>query len=137
MKFLNSYTNKKVGISLVTIQYHNKNYTGKARIHPQDEDKWSEFTGCRYAETRAKIKALKEEHKKKKAACEECRKFVKAVMQYKNFNREDPSSFAMFRQLNRRINEVNKIAEQIGKLEFSLRIAIREQESVNNRINQK
>ena len=43
----------------------------------------------------------------------------------------------MYRQLNRRIKEVNKLAEIIGKKEFNLRVAIRQQDMVNKSINQK
>ena len=73
---------------------------------------------------------------KKKAACEECRKFVVAVSQYANFDKSSPSAKAMFRQLNRRIKEVNEIAEQIGLLQMRLNIAISQQNKVKqNRLN--
>lgn len=134
MIYQNSWSDKERGLSITTIRHKKKNYVGKARLHPDDKHNWSEFTGCRYAEIRAEIKALKAELKEKKQSCEECRKFVNAVMQYKNFNREDPSSKAMFRQLNKRIKEVNSIIEEINHLEFGLKISIRQQDSINNKI---
>lgn len=132
MKFQDSWTNKETRESKVLVAHRKHIYPGYAKCHP--DDPWSEYTGCRYAEMRAQIAALKAEHKEKKAACEEYRKFVKAVMQYKNFDKNDPSARAMFRQLNRRIREVNKLAEQIGLIEFNLKVAIRDQASINRKI---
>jgi hypothetical protein len=129
MYFIDSKTFPKEGTSYAFIRHNKRIYEGKARLHP--DDAFSEFTGCRYAETRAKIKALRAEYRKKKASCEECRKFVRAVTQYNQFNAKDPSAKAMFRQLNRRIKEVNDLANEITRLEFSLRIAMRQQDKLN------
>lgn len=134
MKLKDSYADPASGESYVLVSYKGNTFNGKAKLHPDDE--WSNFTGCRYAEMRAEIKALKDEWKKKKAACEECRKFVVAVSQYANFDKSSPSAKAMFRQLNRRIKEVNEIAEQIGLLQMRLNIAISQQNKVKqNRLN--
>lgn len=135
MQFFNSITSKKTGMSKVVVKYKGLLYSGLAICHPDDE--FSEFTGCRYAEMRAEIKALKAEHKQKKHDCEECRKFVKAVSQYAQFDPKSPSARAMFRQLNCRIKEVNKIAEEIGKREFNLQLAIRQQGKFNSIIQSK
>lgn len=137
MKFISSSTYKKLGFSYVTILEKGKYYTGRAKLHSEDSKNWSEYTGCRYAETRAMIQALKYERKKKKAACEECRKFVKAVSQYKNFDKNSSTAKAMYRQLNRRIKEINKITDQINKMELELRITIRNQDSINKKANKK
>lgn len=126
MRFINSWANKLLRFSDVEVEHKGEKFVGRAYCHP--DDIFSEFTGCRYAEMRAQIKALKAEHRKAKAACEECRKFVVAVTQYKQFNPEDPSSKAMFRQLNQRIKAVNRLAEEISKMEFNLRLAIRQQD---------
>lgn len=129
MYFIDSKTFPEEGTSYAFIRHDKRIYEGKARLHP--DDTFSEFTGCRYAETRAQIKALRAEYKKKKNACEECRKFVRAVTQYSQFNAGDPSAKAMFRQLNRRIKEIDDLADEITKLEFSLRISIRQQDKLN------
>ena len=135
MRFLDSSTVKETGYSTVIIEHKGNKYMGQAKCHP--DDIFSEFTGCRYAQERAEISALKAEWRKKKAKCEECRKFVNAVSQYKVFDKNHPIAKAMYRQLNHRIKEVNKLAEIIGKKEFNLRVAIRQQDMVNKSINQK
>lgn len=134
MQFKDSSTIPETGYSYVIVQHCGNEYMGKAKCHPDDE--WSEFTGCRYAHQRAEINALKDEWRKKKAACEECRKFVVAVSQYSNFDKESLTAKVMFRQLNRRIKEVNQLAEKISKLEFNLRVLIRQQDKAKNLINQ-
>lgn len=132
MKFLTSKTYPDKGLSVVFVEHKGNNYRGEAKLHP--DDTWSEFTGCRFAEERAEIKALKDEYKQKKHDCDECRKFAAAVQQYAKFNPDDPSARAMFRQLNRRIKEVNKLAGAINEKEFNLHVAIRQQDRFNQKV---
>lgn len=132
MKFLTSETYPDKGLSIVSVEYKGNNYQGRAKLHPNDV--WSEFTGCRFAEERAEIKALKAEYKQKRHDCEECRKFVAAVRQYSKFNPKDPSAKAMFRQLNCRIKEVNQLIDKINQKEFNLHVAIRQQDKFNSKI---
>lgn len=134
MKFIDSYADPVSGESYVKVSHKKKIYGGKAKIHP--EDSWSNFTGCRYAELRAEIKALKDEYRQKKHDCEECRKFVVAISQYAKFDKNSSTAKAMYRQLNRRIKEVNKLASIITEKEFSLRVYIRQQDGIKNTIKQ-
>ena len=131
MKFVDSHTCPTTRKSYAAIRYKGKDYKGFAKCHPDDE--WSEYIGCMIAEMRAEIAALKEEYKKKKQSCEECRKFVVAVTQYAKFDKTSPSAKAMFRQLNRRIKEVNKIAEAINRREFELRLKLNQKEYINKK----
>ena len=134
MRFLDSGTVKETGYSTVVIEHKGNKYVGQAKCHP--DDTFSEFTGCRYAQERAEIKALKDEWKQKKHDCDECRKYLIAVSQYAGFDKESSTAKAMFRQLNRRIKEVNKLAENISQRQFNLQGAIKQQDSFNNKIEQ-
>ena len=134
MRFLDSGTVKETGYSTVIIKHKGNEYVGQAKCHP--DDTFSEFTGCRYAQERAEIKALKDEWKQKKHDCDECRKYLIAVSQYAGFDKESSTAKAMFRQLNRRIKEVNKLAEVISQRQFNLQVAIKQQDSFNNKIEQ-
>ena len=134
MRFLDSGTVKETGYSTVIIKHKGNEYVGQAKCHP--DDTFSEFTGCRYAQERAEIKALKDDWKQKKHDCDECRKYLIAVSQYAGFDKESSTAKAMFRQLNRRIKEVNKLAEIISKKQFNLQVAIKQQDSFNNKIEQ-
>ena len=134
MYLVNSFYDEKTGISICEVKHKNQIYSGLSRLHPDDEEAGlgSKYTGCRYAELRAEIAALKNEHKEAKAACEECRKFVKACSQYKNFDKESPTAKAMFRQLSQRIKKVNKLADEINKKLNALNMAIKQKEIVHN-----
>lgn len=133
--FVNSYTDSEAGWSLVMVRLGDMLFEGCAKRHP--EDVWSDFTGCRYAEQRAEIKALKYFRNQKKNESETIRKYVKALEGYKDFDKESPAAKAMYRQLNIRIREVNEITDEINKREFNLRLAIRQQDRLNNRIKSK
>ena len=134
MRFLDSGTVQETGYSTVIIKHKGNEYMGQAKCHP--DDTFSEFTGCRYAQERAEIKALKDDWKQKKHDCDECRKYLIAVSQYAGFDKESSTAKAMFRQLNRRIKEVNKLAENISQRQFNLQVAIKQQDSFNNKIEQ-
>lgn len=137
MQLIESYFNEFLGKSISVIKHKKKKYYGYAWVHPEDKEKASKYTGCRYAEIRAEIKALKAEYRKEKAACEECRKFVKACSQYKNFDKESPTAKAMFRQLNRRIRQVNNLADQINQKMVNLETAIKQKEIVSKALERK
>lgn len=133
MQLIHSKYDELTGISICDIKYKGIIYRGIAQLHLDDRlaNKGSKFTGCRFAEMRAQIKALKAEYKEEKAVCEECRKFVKACTQYKNFDNESPTAKAMFRQLNRRIKRVNDLADKINEKINALQIAIKQKDIVS------
>lgn len=54
------YNNSK-GLSTVIIKTKLGEYTGAAKLHPEDKDYESRFTGCEIAEARAYVKYLKDE----------------------------------------------------------------------------
>lgn len=137
MQLIESYFNETLGKSISVVKHRKKQYYGYAWIHPEDKEIASKYTGCRYAEMRAEIKALKAEHKKEKAACEECRKFVKACSQYKNFDKDSSTAKAMYRQLNRRIKRVNDLADQINQKVQDLEIAIKQKDIVHKALERK
>ena len=137
MHLISSYFNEKTGKSIVVIKHKKKIYEGTAKLHPEDVDKASKYAGCRFAEIRAEIKALKEEHKKEKAACEEIRKFVRACTQYANFDETSPTAKVMYRQLHRRIKRVNDLADLINQKLQDLETAIKQKEIVTNALERK
>lgn len=118
MKFIDSVY--KDGVSTVTVEHQGILFTGVARVSPEDEASASEYTGCWIAEGRAMINALKHERAIAKEKCEECRKFVRACTGYKNFDKDSPTAKAMFRQLNRRIKQVNDLADEINDIYKSI-----------------
>ena len=72
-----------------------------------------------------------------KVVCKECENFIKTLEQYKLFDPSEKSAKVMYRQLNRRIKEVNKLADKITSLEFSLKTDILGQTMFINKLNKK
>lgn len=120
MKFINSIFDREKGTSEVTMEHMGQYFIGKARLHPDDKDKISEYAGCSYAEARATIAALKYERKMAKEKSENIRKFVKACECYKDWDPESPVAKVTYRQLNRYIQKVNHLTEIINDMMFSL-----------------
>ena len=83
---------------------------------------------------RAQLKALKAERAFLLTKCEECRKFVKACSQCKGWDKNSTTAKAIYRQLNRRIKKVNALTDTINQLEWDLKIAIRQQETIHHKL---
>ena len=137
MRLVSAYYDENTGVSYATVVHSinglERRFEGIAKIHPEEESK-SRFTGCRYAEMRAQIKALKAERECLIWKCEECRNFVKACGQYKNWDKESPIAKVVYRQLNTRIKQVNELTNQINQLQWDLNIAIRQQSMIHTKL---
>lgn len=124
MKLIDCNYDKETGESVVRIEHMKKIFVGTAMVHPDDKEQASSYAGCSFAETRAIIAALKYERRKKIQKCEECRKYLKACEQYKDFDKSSPTARCMYRQLNRRIKQVDNLSEEINELIMSLKASI-------------
>lgn len=116
MKFIDSCYDEETGISSVTVQHLGEKFTAEARLHPQDSERASKYTGCSIAEMRARIKALKKERAIAKNKADMALDFVKSLQCYSNFDPESETAKVVYRQLNRRINKVNELADRINSL---------------------
>lgn len=137
MKFIASYYNKETGKATVIIQHLSKKFVGEAFLNPEEKEKGSEFAGCKYAEIRATIKALKYERKIAKEAADQAIDFVKSCNCYANFDSDSKTAKAIYRQLNQRIKRVNDLADQINKLYFELDNSIKNRDIILKAIEQK
>ena len=111
MIFRDSFYDTENGLSVTIVQHLGKTFIGEAKLHPDDKDKASKFSGCRLAELRAEAKALKYEYNKAKADSESCRKMMVACTQTKNFDKDSDTAKVLFHQVNIKIKNVNKIAD--------------------------
>ena len=116
MKFISSSYNEETGKSVVIVQHLGKKFKGVAFVHPSDKENASSFAGCEYAEIRATIQALKYERILMKKKADAAIEFVHACECYKNFIKDSKSAKVVYRQLNRRIARVNKLADEINDL---------------------
>lgn len=116
MKFISGSYDYNTGISTVVIQHLGIKFTGRAYLHPDDKENVSSFAGCRYAETRAMIKALKYERMIAKNKADMAIDLLKSCQCYKNFNAEDATAKVLYRQINRRVKRVNELTDEINNL---------------------
>lgn len=133
MKLIDAWFEESTGKSYATVEHLGRRYQGISKLHPEEENA-SRFTGCRYAETRAQIKALKFEREIKIQKCDECRKFIKACSQYKGWDKESSTAKAIYTQLNKRIKEVNKLTNEINHLMWDLKVATRQQDTIHKKL---
>ena len=66
-KLIFSKYNESIGISISTIRCKYGEFTGIAKLNPEDRANASSFVGCEIAERRAVIKALKAQLREVKA----------------------------------------------------------------------
>ena len=131
-KLVNAIASQKDGESTVTLKYKNKEFTGFANLHPDDE--WSDFFGCEIAEIRAKIYAAKWELQNRRQELKNCQNFIKAVECYADFNPESPTARAMYRQLNQRKKAVAIAKERVASLQASIPIMIKNRELFQTKV---
>lgn len=135
--FIESNFDEVTGESWVKVALNNQFYEGRSRISEEDKDKVSKYAGCRFAEMKAEIKALRDLRRKEKEKCDECKRFVKALECYKNFDKESKTARYVYRQLNRRIRNVNYLTELINKKREDFLIAINQRDIVVKAIERK
>lgn len=129
MKFIDSHVYKEIRMSEVIIEHKGEEFVGFAVCHP--DDTWSDYIGCKFAELRATLKALKYEYQIEKEKVNEIQKFIAIVEQYKNFNKEDGTAKAMYRQLNRRLKNLKAIEEDINMVKKTIKARLKALEKTN------
>lgn len=136
MKYHTSNYNSENNAAMVWVQHLGHIFSGTAHAHPEEEYP-SEFVGCEVAERRAVISALTYERKLAKEDLKKYQDFVKACECYKNWNKEDPSAKIVYRQLNRRIKQVNDLTEEIKNCEDLLKRYLVTREVLKKRLKEK
>lgn len=126
MRFRYSHASELNHISYVCVEHLGKHFSALSKLREGDE--FSKFTGCRFAEQKAEIKAVKYELQLEKQKVKELENFVKAIKQYKIFNAEDPSTKAMFRQLNMRRKKILALKKEIAERENALQESFKSQD---------
>jgi len=136
MKFINSDFYEDTGLSRVEIQHLGERFVGYAQVHPE-EKKPSKYAGCRYAEARATIDALKYERKLLKNKSDMALDFVKSLECYKDFDPDSSTAKCIYRQLNKRIDKVNQKTDEINAALNDLEKTMMQRTIVTNAIDRK
>lgn len=132
---VNSKYNEKTGTANVVVRgKHGDIGSGKARLHEEDREYGSELVGCGIAHARARINLKKKRYQRLKAECEANRKFVQTVMSYKNFDKTSDTAKCMFKQMNAKIAEVNRLATEISNDMTELEASITKREYLHKKM---
>lgn len=130
MKFIFSSYNPETGEATVVMQHMGVKFVGEAKCHPDEMDKASEYAGCKYAEIRAIIKALKYERKMLKMKSDMAIDLLKSCECYSNFNKDDDTAKVLYKQVNKRIKRVNDLTDEINNFMLSLDKSIKSRDIV-------
>lgn len=127
-------TNSKLGcrkICSVTVELEKHQFTGTAVCHP--EDYFSEFSGCKLAEIRARRKAIKFLLSQKKKEFNKLENFLKGVEHYKGFDKESKSAKCVYRQFNRYKSEIHQLEDFINYSERTEKEYIKNLDELNKK----
>ncbi len=80
VKLSNSVFDPVSGKSIVTVKTKRGTYTGFAKVHPDDEEIQSKYTGLRIAEMKAVRKAYKDELKREKIILHTIERMTKDII---------------------------------------------------------
>ena len=132
---VNSEYNENTGTANVVVRgKHGYIGSGKARLHEEDREYGSELVGCGIAHARARINLKKKRYQRLKAECEANRKFVQTVMSYKNFDKTSDTAKCIFKQMNAKIAEVNRLATEISNDITELEASISKREYLHKKM---
>ena len=132
---VNSEYNENTGTANVVVRgKHGDIGSGKAKLHEEDREYGSELVGCGIAHARARINLKKKRYQRLKAECEANRKFVQTVMSYKNFDKTSDTAKCIFKQMNAKIAEVNRLATEISNDMTELEASITKREYLHKKM---
>ena len=134
---INSKYNEKTGTANVVVRgKHGDIGRGKARLHEEDREYGSELVGCGIAHARARINLKKKRYQRLKTECEANRKFVQTVMSYKNFDKASDTAKCIFKQMNAKIAEVNRLATEISNDMTELEASITKRDYLHKKMSE-
>lgn len=132
IKFVEADANEKTGVSTVWLKNGEKEYFGMARLAGGDD--WSHIFGCSIAEIRATIKIINDILKDKRKDLKAIENFVKALKCYKNFDENSSTAACVYRQLNRKKIEIERLKQRKAELKKYLADSIEMRSNIKAKI---
>ncbi len=121
VKIIRADYNKETGISTVTIDSRYGQFTGYARLHPQDADRESVFAGCEYAEIRANIKYMKTRRVESRIKLKTMKEFYVTISSMTGFIKDGIEARKARMLIHEYKKEVQYWTDMIASAEKSLR----------------
>lgn len=123
--------NPDTGISTVVLQTKDGEFTGTAKLHPEDQNHASRYTGCKYAEIRANIKIIKFEKKVCRRTLKELTDIYTQIYQNRNCSINSREAQYLTTRMNEILKELEKLEQAEDKLNSILHDLIIGQEKTN------
>ena len=130
MKLKDSFFNEETGQSEVVLVDRFGTYIGKARLHPDDKDNASKYAGCRIAEYRAWIKALKSRRRRAKIKLEAIISLEKDIIQVYSDSCESALKRIKFKKIDYE-DEIDQINQDIKAIEQAINLYIKYRDRIN------
>jgi len=132
IKFVDAKADEKTGISRVWLRKGKKEFLGIAYLAEGDD--WSHIFGCRIAELRATIKAINDMIETKRNEYKVIENFIKAVACYKNFDPSSETTKCMYKQLNRKKIEINRLITHKKMVKQFIKDSIKAREEFKTKV---
>lgn len=129
MKFLYGYFNQNTGQSIVALADKYGQYIGQAKLHPDDRKYASKYTGCRIAEQRAYIKALKQKIRRKKI---ELNTLIELKKEIKNYTTKKTEKH-IYLKIKKYTNDINYLKQIINQIEKEIKTSIKIRDNIINK----
>ena len=132
IKFVDALADEKTGVSKVWLRNGKREYFGVA--HLAEGDDWSHIFGCSIAEIRATIRIINDILKDKRKDLKAIENFVKALECYKNFDENSNTAACVYRQLNRKKIEIERLKQKKAELKKYLADSIEMRGNIKTKI---
>lgn len=130
IKTIMSDYNQDTGLSKVTIATDLGQFTGYAKLHPEDKEIASNYAGCRYAEMRATIKYMKAKRRITEYKLEPLNRIYNDLKSSKNFNENNKGVKMLQKQIYLLEDEKESFKNNVRSLESALSLAIEERPKI-------
>ena len=116
--------NEETGVSTVIIRTPLGNFTGHAKVHPEDIPYASNITGCRYADQKAKIKYLKAKARVVANEIKALNDFKNVLTSLRNVSDTGIALNYLCKQIEIKRKERESILAQIDGIKASIKMSI-------------
>lgn len=130
IKTIMSDYNQDTGLSKVTIATDLGQFTGYAKLHPEDKEIASNYAGCRYAEMRATVKYMKVKRRIAEYKLEPLNRIYNDLKSSKNFNENNKGVKMLQKQIYLLEDEKESFKNNVRSLESALSLAIEERPKI-------
>ena len=132
-KLIFSKYNESIGISISTIRCKYGEFTGIAKLNPEDRANASSFVGCEIAERRAIIKALRTQLREVKAMQKAVEMIIEELEKSKTYQKHSVENRRLRKSYWLYQKQILDIKKNISDIEESINTKLSERASILKR----